>query len=482
MNFKSILMLGVGMALAVNANASDEITIYNKNLALLKKSKDVYLTDGINDVVFEEVAKTAISDSVLIYGDGFKVLEQSFDYEGINYLNLLKENVGRTVKTLRYNKATGEKEFAEAVLVATDGVNPILKFDYGIETRFDGEVLFENIPLKLNNNPVLKAKIDAQESKNKNVNLAYLANGLEWKANYVAEILDGENIKLLGRVAVSNYSGSDYEDVKINLVAGEVNTVREAMPRLKMMAVNSLARGMDGVEANERLEIVPDSLSGFYLYSLPFNTNLYDGEVKMVSFLEKDKVKYEKENVLRSDIVLGVNKMEFDNYHPMMSIKFKNSKDQGLGVVLAEGKVSFYEKDKNQNLQFVGEDRILNVAKGEDFELDLGKNFDVFVDGKIKNMQKISERKYKKNPNDRCVVVENMYLYDLEYEVVNSGKYQSSLTLKQQLPYDAKIVKESVSGKKVDGGTYQWEIDVKPDEKVKIDVVVKSHLDVKDCM
>jgi hypothetical protein len=54
--------------------------------------------------------------------------------------------------------------------------------------------------------------------------------------------------------------------------------------------------------------------------------------------------------------------------------------------------------------------------------------------------------------------------------------------LKQQLPYDAKIVKESVSGKKVDGGTYQWEIDVKPDEKVKIDVVVKSHLDVKDCM
>ena len=87
---KSLLMFGVSLLFVQSVCAGDEITIYNKNLALLKKSKDVYLSAGVNDVVFEEVAKTAIDSSVLIYGNGFKVLEQSLDFKPINYMNLLK--------------------------------------------------------------------------------------------------------------------------------------------------------------------------------------------------------------------------------------------------------------------------------------------------------------------------------------------------------------------------------------------------------
>lgn len=483
---KSLLMFGVSLLFAQSVCASDEITIYNKNLALLKKSKDVYLSAGVNDVVFEEVAKTAIDRSVLIYGNGFKVLEQSLDFKPINYMNLLRENVGNKVKTLRINKASGEKEFDEAVLLATDGVNPVLKFDYGIETRFDGEVLFDNVPVMLSNNPLLKAKIEVDNADMKSVNLAYLANGFEWKANYVAKIKDAENLELLGRVVVNNHSGSDYEDAKINLMAGEVNTVKEVMPRLKTMMVRSSALMMeaDGM-ANSLVmadSIEPESLNGFYLYSLPFNVSLKDGETKMVSFLDEKNVKYKKDNVLFSDISFGVNKSEFKNHHPDMTYKFKNVKDEGLGVILAEGQVSFYDEDKNKSLQFIGEDKIKNVAKGEEFELNLGKNFDVFVNGKIKDMQKISERKYKKNPSDRCITVESMYLYDVAFEVINSGKYQTMLVLKQPLYNDAKIVKESIKGEKGEGNIYQWKLDVKPDEKVVLDIAVKGHLDVRDCM
>ena len=165
-----------------------------------------------------------------------------------------------------------------------------------------------------------------------------------------------------------------------------------------------------------------------------------------------------------------------------MTYKFKNVKDEGLGVILAEGQVSFYDEDKNKSLQFIGEDKIKNVAKGEEFELNLGKNFDVFVNGKIKDMQKISERKYKKNPSDRCITVESMYLYDVAFEVINSGKYQTMLVLKQPLYNDAKIVKESIKGEKGEGNIYQWKLDVKPDEKVVLDIAVKGHLDVRDCM
>ena len=165
---------------------------------------------------------------------------------------------------------------------------------------------FDNVPVMLSNNPLLKAKIEADNAEMKNVNLAYLANGFEWKANYVAKIKDAENLELLGRVVVNNHSGSDYEDTKINLMAGEVNTVKEVMPRLKTMMVRSSAPMMeaDGM-ANSLVmadTIEPESLNGFYLYSLPFNVSLKDGETKMVSFLDEKNVKYKKDNVLFSDI------------------------------------------------------------------------------------------------------------------------------------------------------------------------------------
>ena len=75
-----------------------------------------------------------------------------------------------------------------------------------------------------------------------------------------------------------------------------------------------------------------------------------------------------------------------------------------------------------------------------------------------------------------------MYLYDVAFEVINSGKYQTMLVLKQPLYNDAKIVKESIKGEKGDGNIYQWKLDVKPDEKVVLDIAVKGHLDVRDCM
>ena len=297
MKFKSLLLAGALGVVSFNAYALTEITIYNQDMALLKKSNDVYLSNGVNEVVFDEVARTAKPESVIIFGDKFKVLEQNFDYQGINYINLLKANVGKFVRTLR----TGDKDFVNALLVAVDGGNPILKFDYGIESRFEGQVVFDEIPLGLNNNPVLKAKIEVAESASSVINLAYMARGFDWNANYVAQVVDDKKIKLLGRVALSNNSGSDYEDVKVNLVAGDVNTVKDNMPRLvRTLSLN------DSFASNSVID-APVSMNGFYMYILPFETELVDGQMKMVSFAEAGEVSYEKNNILNSPLRFGVN-------------------------------------------------------------------------------------------------------------------------------------------------------------------------------
>lgn len=481
MNFKGLLLSGLATVFAFNVSASTEITIYNQDLAMVKKDKEVDLNLGINDVYFDEIARTAKPESVIIYGGDFNVIEQNFLNSTLNYGSMLRANIGKNVKTMRINPINGREEFNNAEILAVEGDNPILRFDYGIETRFSGQVVFDDLPSGLSDSPVLDAKIETDEQGKHEIGLAYLAGGFKWDANYVAKVKNGEKLEVLGRVALHNNSGSNYEKVGINLVAGEVNTVREVMPRM-MKTFTNRAVMANSVELASRAVIgSPESLNGFYLYKLPFETSLRDGEHKMVSFLDAKEVSYQKEDMIVSPLSFGVNKDSFRDVHPLMTYKFKNTQNDGLGMPLPEGKISFYDTDIDGELQFVGEDRINNTAKEQEVLLSMGKNFDVFAKGQILDMHKVGERKYKKNPSDRCVTVENMYVYEVEYEVTNSSKYASNFVLKQPLYNEGTVFKEDVKGEMAEGNIYQWKIDIAPNETKKITASVKGHLDVKDC-
>lgn len=69
---------------------------------------------------------------------------------------------------MRTNPATGENIYEKAILLAADGMSPVLKFDYGIETNFPGRVLFDKVPLGLNSTPVLKPGQKRRKREKKN--------------------------------------------------------------------------------------------------------------------------------------------------------------------------------------------------------------------------------------------------------------------------------------------------------------------------
>ena len=58
-----------------------ELSIYNNNLALVKDVRPMDLTQGENKIAFEGVASAIKPESVIIYGEGIKVLEQNYDYQ-----------------------------------------------------------------------------------------------------------------------------------------------------------------------------------------------------------------------------------------------------------------------------------------------------------------------------------------------------------------------------------------------------------------
>ena len=130
---------------------------------------------------------------------------------------MVDKSVGQEVTTVRKNPQTGENIFEKAFLIGSAYGQPILKFPYGIETNFSGQVVFDKIPSGISDKPILTAKIDNKKAGNKNLFLAYLTGGLSWKTDYVATRADKTQLGLTGGVTINNTSGIDYDNAKIKM-------------------------------------------------------------------------------------------------------------------------------------------------------------------------------------------------------------------------------------------------------------------------
>lgn len=442
------------------------ISIYNNDLALIRDIRTVDFKQGLNTIAFEGVASSIKPASVMIMGERIKVLEQNYDFALLTPSNIIEKSVGEIVKTVRVNPATGKKEFDQAKLISYQQASPVLLFDYGVETNFDGQIVVEKLPEDLSQKPTLAAKISSLQSEIKNITLAYLTNGISWKTNYVAGIKDDKTLDLTGWVSITNNSGVAYENAKVQLIAGVVNQVPEyqSMPRgvMKAMAYNdALSMATEGTVEQE-------SFSAYQLYTLPNRTSIQNNQTKQTALIEKMGVKYEKEGRLHSRLYLnGDHSSSFKKAHPEMYYILKNEQESNLGIPLPQGTFRFYENDSKGNLQFIGENSIRQTAKGEKLELRLGEMFDVFVGGKSNNARKISET-IVSTSTGRCPRYKVTKAYDCEVTFHNGGDKEAVVVFEQYLNTpNTRFLKESQKGEtsKDNPSLYEWRIELNADEE-----------------
>ena len=435
-----------------------EISVY-RNMALVKDVRNVYLPDGVSDLAFSGVAEKMKPESAVLLADGINVLEQNYDYDLITHQNLVQKYVGKTVKTAVENPKTGETTFSEAVIVAQNYGNPVLKFSYGVDTSFNGRIIFPEIPSDLRAKPTLAAKINNSKSGDKNINLMYLTDGLNWDTNYVATIVSDEKLSLKGWVTVNNVSGIDYKNAKINFVAGDVNAV-VARPMMKSMARNMVAMSA-GVMEDSMDESMPkqQNIAGYHLYNIPFRVDLDDNQTKQLSLLGAENISYKKELHFDSPLYFHYgNSSEFEKRAPNQVYIIKNSEDSNLGIALPAGTIRFYQKDESESLQFIGENRISHTAKNEELKINLGKAFDVFASGAITSSRKLSD---------------NIQEFDAKIKISNSGDKDEDLLVTQSFPASYQILKESEQGEVKNIHQYQWKLSVPAEKDVEITFSVR---------
>lgn len=454
-----------------NKNNNLSISIYNQNLSFVKDVRPADLSGGVNEVIFDGVAQRIQPETAIIFGDGIKVMEQNYNYHLLSYQNFVEQSIGQEVMTVRTNPENGENIYEKAVLIGSADGKPILRFSYGIDTNFGGRVVFNKIPAGMSNKPTLAARINVTGGGNKNLHLAYLTDGLSWKTDYVVNVNSADKLNLTGWVTITNNSGIDYENAKIQLLAGDVNVVRSygARPMMKAMAFNGIASDAMGAS------VEPETVNSYEVYTLPTTATIKDHQTKQIALIEKADVTYQKEFNLQMPIYFNGQGDEFEKRHPSITYVIENTSDSNLGISLPAGIMRFYEKDKGGNLQFIGSSHIANTAKEDTLRLNLGDAFNISVSGKNKKVkeEEVSRKKVVNHAGRNCYDIKKRKTYAVEITVNNAENTDNAIILTQHFNDEYKIVEENVKSTEKNAFERQWKVDAAKNSKTPLRYTVE---------
>ena len=175
------------------------VTIYNEQLALVKDSRKIKLDNGFNRLAFREVSAQMRPETALLrsidHPNGFRLIEQNFDFDLLTPQKLLEKYVGRKVRVVRTHPTTGEERTEEAeVLSVNNGV--VLRIGNRIETGYPGRIIYDEVPENLRDRPTLVISLQSGTGNEQDLQLSYLTGGLGWKADYVAELDESDSFTI----------------------------------------------------------------------------------------------------------------------------------------------------------------------------------------------------------------------------------------------------------------------------------------------
>jgi hypothetical protein len=423
------------------------VTIYNENLALIKDQRKLQIKEGSSTLAFRDVSAKMRSETALLRSltapGKLLVSEQNFDFDLLTPQKLLEKYVNRSVTVTRTNPATGQETSEQAqVLSANNGT--VLKIGQRIETGMPGRIVYGDVPQNLRDRPTLVMSLDNSGAQLHDVELSYLTGGLSWKADYVVELNPADTrLDISGWVTLTNTSGATYRNAKLQLVAGDVNQIKQA-PQMRAMAA------APAPAAKAKGEMAEESLFEYHLYTLNRTTTIAENQTKQVALLTASGVPVRKELLLKGNDYYYQN--SYGELGQKMKVgvfvEFDNKATAQLGMPLPKGIIRVYKKDSAGNAQFIGEDRVDHTPKNETVRLKLGDAFDVTADKKQTDFKKLGgSGKYN-------------YMFESAYEMVlkNAKKEPVLVTVQEPMPGDWQILSESQTHTKGASNTVVWSV------------------------
>jgi hypothetical protein len=400
------------------------VTVYNSDIALVRDVRTLELPRGTFDLSFMDIAATVNPASVhfrsLSEPSRVSVLEQNYEYDLLEPDKLLRKYVGRDVtlvRTRQVNGTTQEEEVTARLLSYNN--QPVWRINGEVVTGLHADhIRFPELPDTLFTRPTLIWTLDNGGAGRHRVEASYLAGKLSWNADYVLTVgRDDKAGDIDGWVTLTNGSGTAFRNAKLQLVAGELNRVRETFNRL--MAADQMAQRAESAAA----PMAQEAFSDYHLYTLGRKTTINNNETKQVSMLSGTGVP-----VVKRYVVNGNRFYYHNGARPGAPIKdsvevfyqFKNEEKGGLGMPMPAGTVRVYQSDSTGGVQFVGEDRITHTPKNEVLNLKIGSAFDVVCERSQIDFEKIAAN-----------------VYEVEYAITVRNQKSTAITVEVNEPVGA---------------------------------------------
>jgi hypothetical protein len=256
--------------------------------------------------------------------------------------------------------------------------------------------------------------VDSARAGRRTLTLSYLAFGVQWAADYVAQVRpDGRTLDLIGWITLSNRTRTTFADAPLQVVAGEVSRVPAEAPQANLPSRSPNCWSMDTTTdiasdladeiivtgsrmramAREELAFAPPpplppppaveapapamiaeqtELGDYKLYTLPERVTIGARQTKQVAFLNQRGVPFER---VFTHWVTGERGVEAAT----VSYRLENTEAAGLGRPLPTGTVSVIAPATNGRMALVGQARPRDLPVGEQVRLDVGRSNDVRV-------------------------------------------------------------------------------------------------------
>ena len=453
------------------ASAQTALTIYNRNLAVVRESLPVELKAGETSLSFDRATAQVLPDSVVLRDPAgkavFSILEQSYRNDPVSRSLLLSHFEGKEIE-FRTAYPDGKVELKPGKIIRSGHVpggepqDPIIEVDGKLRFQLPGEPLFPTLGDGSILRPTLSWQLGSQAEAKFDAQLSYLSRGFNWEADYnLVAPEKGETVTLNGWVTVENRSGTGFNQASVKLVAGEVNIIEPDMsPAPRMLRDQTMMKAEAAQAVQEK------AFDDFHLYTLQRPLTIRDKETKQVEFLRAPAVKAVKKYVYDAAAMrfFGGNTPQTQ---PMQGVEFpkdvaiywefKNDEANGLGVPLPAGRVRFYRSDdQDGNLEFVGENNLDHTPRNEEVSLYTGNAFDLIGERKIASFQRDDRAEWLKET--------------VEITIKNRSKEPKEIVVREHLWrwLNWKIENASMEHEKKDAQKIEFIVKLAPDEEKKV--------------
>jgi hypothetical protein len=465
--FASIFCLGTFIAIA---NAQPALTIYNQNFAVVRDTVPLDLKSGANPVTYAGATAQVEPDSVILRDPtgkhSLQILEQNYRNDPVSQELLLSLFEGKTIDFQSFDGKDHSMQITPGKIIRSGFIpggggneQPIIEVNGKLQFSLPGQPLFPDLGDDTILKPAFNWLLQSDKPGKFDAEVGYVTGGFDWSASYnLVSPEKGDYVDLVGWITMNNNSGKTFQDAKIKLMAGDVNKIQPPMarPMFARMAVGG------AMAYDEKAPAVSEkAFDEFHLYSIARPTTLHDHETKQVEFVHAEKMFAPTIYVYDGAPEFRFYGLNYDQNYGQSDDKkisvmreFVNAETNQLGVALPAGKLRFYRRDDDGQLQFVGENTIDHTPRNETIRVTTGNAFDLVgerkqtdfhVDTRAHQLDESFEIKLRNRKKDQPVtirVVEHLYRWS-----------------------NWEITAKSDDFTKKDSQTIEFNVPVKPDEE-----------------